>query len=201
MLLIVVGCGDGPALGKCLRELSRSTASLWEGATLSFVPLPGRASTAPRSTAKMTYNGRAGLAPGNNFVSVSKTEDATPAGRRSGRLREGLVWSPARVEVPEEAPDPFALDFKSKSPHGENELCLRRARWLGRTWVRECPRSQEVVSMGSSVARVAGSVIDLIGLLAGDALPPEPVLHPVRGRSRASPWLRPSSLSSRSTRH
>lgn len=136
MILVPVGCSDGPTLVPVSGAVTLDGKPL-EGATLSFVPLPGNPvstagtdATGPDGNFKMTYNGRAGLAPGKYSVAVSKTEEALPPGKEispvfakasfekqlMGLTKETI---PAQklsreVVVPDEGATDFALDFKSK---------------------------------------------------------------------------------------
>jgi hypothetical protein len=137
MVLVVVGCGDGPTLVPVAGVVTLDGKPL-EGATLSFIPAPGNAvstagtdATGPSGNFKMTFNGRSGLAPGKYTVKVSKAVDATPAGKEISpifakasfeRQLMGLTKETIppqkldrEVEVPPEGATDFDLDFKSKS--------------------------------------------------------------------------------------
>jgi hypothetical protein len=142
-LLAVVGCSDGPTLVPVAGVVTLDGKPL-EGATLSFVPLPGNPvstagtdATGPSGNFKMTYNGRAGLAPGKYSVAVSKTEDATPAGKQispifakasfekqlMGLTKETIPPQKLarEVVVPEGGATDFDLDFKSKGAEKEKK--------------------------------------------------------------------------------
>jgi hypothetical protein len=137
MVLVVVGCGDGPTLVPVSGVVTLDGKPL-EGATLSFIPAPGNAISTPGSDAtgptgnfKMSFNGRAGLAPGKYSVLVSKAEEVSNPSKKvppefakasfekmlMGATKETI---PAQkltreVEVPPEGVTDFDLDFKSKS--------------------------------------------------------------------------------------
>jgi hypothetical protein len=137
MVLVVVGCGDGPTLVPVAGVVTLDGKPL-EGATLSFVPAPGNAVSTPGSDAtgptgnfKMSFNGRSGLAPGKYAVMLSKTEEDTSSGKKippefAKASVEKLLMGVAKetippqkltreVEVPPEGVTDFDLDFKSKS--------------------------------------------------------------------------------------
>jgi hypothetical protein len=134
---ICSGCGDGPRLVPVAGTVTLDGEPL-EGATLSFVPVEGNpVSTAgsdvsgPRGNFQMTYNGRAGLAPGKYKVMISKTVEVAPKGKEispifakasvekqlMGLTKETIPPQKfeREVEVPEGGAKDFALDFKSKS--------------------------------------------------------------------------------------
>jgi hypothetical protein len=136
MLLIIAGCSDGPALVPVAGIVTLDGKPL-EGATLSFVPLPGNPistagtdATGPAGNFKMTYDGRSGLAPGKYAVSVSKSVDATPSGKEispifakasfekqlMGLTKETIPPQKLarEVVVPAGGATDFDLDFKSK---------------------------------------------------------------------------------------
>lgn len=136
LIAIVAGCGGGPKLATASGIVTLDGKPL-EGATLSFIPTPGNAvSTAgtdvsgPDGNFQMTYNGRAGLAPGKYKVVVSKTEDVASKGKEipsvfaKASFEKGLMGATKEtippqnfereVEVPDEGATDFALDFKSK---------------------------------------------------------------------------------------
>jgi len=137
MVLVVVGCGDGPALVPVAGVVTLDGKPL-EGATLSFVPAAGNAistagsdATGPSGNFKMTFNGRAGLAPGKYSVLVSKAEEVSNSGKKippefaKASLEKMLMGvtketiPPQKlareIEVPPEGATDFDLDFKSKS--------------------------------------------------------------------------------------
>jgi hypothetical protein len=141
LVLMVAGCGDGPRLVPVAGSVTLDGKPL-EGATLSFMPVagnvistPGSDVTGPDGNFTMTYNGRAGLAPGKYRVLVSKTEEVVPKGMQvpevfakasfekklMGLTKE--VIPPQKmdreVEVPEGGAKDFALDFKSESKKGK----------------------------------------------------------------------------------
>jgi hypothetical protein len=135
------GCGDGVTLVPVSGTVTLDGKPL-EGATLSFVPLPGNPVTTsgtdvtgPTGNFQMTFNGRAGLAPGKYKVMVSKTEEVAPPGGKEispifakakfERQLMGLTKEivppqnfDKEIEVPEGGAKDFALDFKSKSKPG-----------------------------------------------------------------------------------
>jgi hypothetical protein len=140
------GCGDGVTLVPVSGKVTLDSAPL-EGATLSFVPVPGNpVSTAgtdvsgPSGNFQMTFNGRAGLAPGKYKVSVSKTEEVSlPNGKQipevfaKASLEKKLLGATKEtippqsfdreVEVPANGASDFALDFKSK---GKKESAAKK---------------------------------------------------------------------------
>jgi hypothetical protein len=131
------GCGDGPALVPASGTVTLDGKPL-EGATLSFVPVPGNSVgtpgtdvTGPDGNFKMTYNGRAGLAPGKYKVMISKTEEVAAKGKEispvfakasfekklMGLAKETIPPQKfeREIEVPDRGATDFALDFKSES--------------------------------------------------------------------------------------
>jgi hypothetical protein len=137
MVLVVVGCGDGPALVPVAGVVTLDGKPL-EGATLSFIPAPGNVvstagndATGPTGNFKMTFNGRSGLAPGKYSVLVSKTEEVSDSGKKippefAKASLEKMLMGAAKetippqklareVEVPPDGATDFDLDFKSKS--------------------------------------------------------------------------------------
>jgi len=92
--------------------------------------------TGPQGNFTMTYNGRAGLAPGKYKVMISKTEEvAPPTGKEispifakakfekqlMGLAKETIPPQKfeREVEVPPAGATDFALDFKSESKKGK----------------------------------------------------------------------------------
>jgi len=138
LFVVVAGCGgDGPRLVPVSGKATLDGKPV-EGASVSFVPVGGNAIstagsdvTGPDGNFTMTYNGRAGLAPGKYKVLISKTEEVTPPGKQISEVFAkasfekklmGLTKEviPAQkmereVEVPEGGATDFALDFKSES--------------------------------------------------------------------------------------
>src|SRR5262245_57887068 len=88
LVAVSPGCGDGVKLVPVAGTVTLDGKPL-EGATLSFVPVPGSTVstsgtdiTGPDGNFQMTFKGRAGLAPGKYTVMVSKTEEVKlPGGR------------------------------------------------------------------------------------------------------------------------
>jgi hypothetical protein len=138
LIAMVAGCGDGPALVPASGNVTIDGKPL-EGASLSFVPLAGNpVSTAgsdvtgPEGNFRMTYNGRAGLAPGKYKVMISKTIEVAPKGGKEispifakasfekqlmGLTKETIPPQKfeREIEVPAGGATDFALDFKSES--------------------------------------------------------------------------------------
>jgi len=137
LISVLPGCGDGPALVPASGKVTLDGQPL-EGATLAFVPVAGnQVSTAgtdvsgPQGNFTMSYNGRAGLAPGKYRVMVSKTEEVPLKGKEispifaKASFEKGLMGLtketiPAQklereVEVSAGGVTDFALDFKSES--------------------------------------------------------------------------------------
>lgn len=137
MILVPAGCNDGPTLVPVSGAVTLDGKPL-EGATLSFVPLPGNPvstagtdATGPDGNFRMTYDGRAGLAPGKYSVAVSKMEEDRSSGKQvpevfakasfekqlMGLTKETIPPQKLsrEVVVPEGGATDFALDFKSKS--------------------------------------------------------------------------------------
>jgi hypothetical protein len=135
------GCGDGPALVPAAGIVTLDGKPL-EGATLSFVPAAGNAEstagsdvTGPQGNFQMTFNGRAGLAPGKYRVLISKTEEVDTKGKEispvfakasfekklMGLAKETIPPQKLEreVEVPPGGAKDFALDFKSESKKGK----------------------------------------------------------------------------------
>jgi len=137
----ISGCGDGPSLVPA-RGIVTLDGQPLEGATVSFVPVPGNPvstagtdATGPQGNFTMTHNGRAGLAPGKYKVLVSKTEEIAPKGkevspifakasfekRLMGLTKETIPPQKLEkeIEVPEAGVTDLALDFKSASSKGK----------------------------------------------------------------------------------
>ena len=131
------GCSDGPKLVPASGIVTLDGEPL-EGATVSFVPVDGNPiSTSgsdvsgPNGNFQMSYDGRAGLAPGKYKVMVSKTEEVSAKGKDispifakasfekqlMGLTKETIPPQKLEreVEVPAGGAKDFALDFKSKS--------------------------------------------------------------------------------------
>lgn len=131
------GCGDGVTLVPVSGVATLDGKPLAE-ANLSFIPMPGNPistsgteRTGPDGNFKMTYHGRAGLAPGKYKVSVSKTEEVAPPNGKQisdvfakasfekqlmGLAKETIPPQnfDREIEVPAGGATDFALDFKSK---------------------------------------------------------------------------------------
>jgi hypothetical protein len=142
LVLIGYGCGDGPALVPASGNVTLDGEPL-EGAIVTFVPVVGNAvsttgtdSTGPKGNFQMSYNGRAGLAPGKYKVMISKTEDVSSKDGRTlppefakASFEKGIMGltketiPPQKfeqeVEVVAEGVKDFALDFKSESKTGK----------------------------------------------------------------------------------
>jgi hypothetical protein len=142
VVTLVFGCSDGPKLVPASGIVTLDGEPL-EGATVSFIPAQenristgGSDVTGPKGNFQITYNGRAGLAPGKYRVAVSKTVEVAPKGGKEispifakasfekqlmGLTKETIPPQnfDREIEVPEGGATDFALDFKSKGKGGK----------------------------------------------------------------------------------
>ncbi len=136
------GCGDGVTLVPVSGVVTLDGKPL-TGANLSFIPMPGNPvstsgteQTGPSGNFQMTFNGRAGLAPGKYKVSVSKTEEVAPPNGKKvpdvfakasfekqlmGLAKETIPPQnfDREIEVPPGGATDYAIDFKSKGKGGK----------------------------------------------------------------------------------
>jgi len=135
------GCSDGPSLVPAKGVVTLDGEPL-EGATLSFVPVPGNSVstagmdvTGPNGNFQLSFNGRAGVAPGKYKVLISKAEEIKTSNKKvpkefekasvekmlMGVSKEAIPPQKfeREVEVPDGGVTDFALDFKSKGKAGK----------------------------------------------------------------------------------
>ncbi|MGI9177892.1 MAG: hypothetical protein ACR2IT_08565 [Pirellulales bacterium] len=115
MVLLVAGCGRGPALGDLSGEVNLDGSPLAEGA-IRFEPADGKGSTAGASIQNGRYNAR--MMANGYRVQISSADMTPPPGLPAGEFFTGRERIPARYNEQKE----LTVDVKQGANSADFDL-------------------------------------------------------------------------------